>query len=422
MQTNSGRSNSGRTSRRLWYLGGTLLLLILAWVFLRHQIERPLAVRFLLASNAPREEAFNELAMESGNPVNFLNVSWATGTIAHRELVAQFLKSCATTNPPWFSGAEPLVAAGATDADMSVRELALATLETTRNPGLFALAQAQLRDVDPLVRRLGLDYLRKLDPKQAVPVIVPLLDDPDLRLAASAEVALMRWSDEDYGVRERLAIPSSEGSAVNPANAELIRQGIARRKSWWQQHAGGYPGIVTNIATLSQTDASRQPLPDFTLKTLDGRAVRLSDFRGRTVLINFWATWCTACLAEIPDLIALQKELGDRVVILGIALDGVPDEHGHDPGADAGDDSHAHAPTLDAIRKKIARAVESRGINYPVLLDANNSVGAEYNGGELPTTVIIDAEGRLRRRFIGERNITVFKKMIQEVSPSQSVQ
>ena len=206
----------------------------------------------------------------------------------------------------------------------------------------------------------------------------------------------MRWSGEDSGVRERLAIPSSEGSAVDPANADLIRQGIARRKTWWQQHSGEHSTISTNSVVSPSTEAPRKALPDFTSKTLDGRAVRLSDFRGRTVLINFWATWCTACLAEIPDLITLQKELGGRVVILGVALDAVPDEHGHDPGVEAGDDSQVHTPPLDAIRKKVARAAKSRGINYPVLLDADNAVGGEYNGGELPTTVIIDAEGRLR--------------------------
>jgi thiol-disulfide isomerase/thioredoxin len=382
-------------------------------------------VHLLLASNGPREETFDKLTGEFADPVGFLNDCWATGKITHRQLVAGFLKSCAATNPPWFAGAEPLVLAGANDADMSVRELALATLEISRNPRLFECAREQLNDPDPLVRRLGLEYLRKADPKKTLPIIVPLLDDPDLQLAAAAEVALMRWSGEDYGVRERLAIPPLEGPhprVVDPAKIELVRQGIARRKNWWQVHAGDYVATGTNAASPPPLEANRPPIPNFTLSSLDGKTVRLSDFHGRIVLINFWATWCTACVAEIPDLIALQKERGDRVVILGVALDGVPDEHGHDPGAESADESHAGAPDPDAARKKVARTVAARGINYPVLLDASNTVGGEFNGGELPTTVIVDAEGRLRRRFIGERNLAVFEKMIKQVSgPSQSV-
>jgi thiol-disulfide isomerase/thioredoxin len=93
--------------------------------------------------------------------------------------------------------------------------------------------------------------------------------------------------------------------------------------------------------------AGLQPIPagDFILPTLDGRKVRLSDFRGQAVLINFWTTWCTACLAEIPALIELQKRHGEKLVILGVSLDYVPDSHGHIGGhgsglSDRADDGH----------------------------------------------------------------------------------
>jgi hypothetical protein len=64
----------------------------------------------------------------------------------------------------------------------------------------------------------------------------------------------------------------------------------------------------------------------------------------------------------------------------------------------------------------VARAVQARGINYPVLLDPDNEVGGRFNGGELPTTVILDASGRVRRRFIGERSLKVFKAMLAEAA------
>jgi thiol-disulfide isomerase/thioredoxin len=157
------------------------------------------------------------------------------------------------------------------------------------------------------------------------------------------------------------------------------------------------------------------PLRDFALRDLNGSKVHLNQFRGKVVLLNFWATWCSACLAEVPDLIALQKKLGDQIVILGVALDGVPDQHGHVPGEDESTTDHRDHSIANA-RAKVARAVKARGINYTVLWDPKSLLGGQFNGGELPTTVIIDAEGRVRRRFIGERNLAVLEAMVAEAS------
>jgi thiol-disulfide isomerase/thioredoxin len=142
--------------------------------------------------------------------------------------------------------------------------------------------------------------------------------------------------------------------------------------------------------------------------------VRLSELKGKVVLLNFWATWCTACLAEIPDLIALQEKAGSQIVILGVALDGVPDEHGDAPGFEQNEKAQREGTLANPVRVKVERAVEKLRINYPVLLDPKNFIGGQYNGGELPTTVILDGDGRVRRRFIGERDLTVFQAMVAE--------
>ena len=142
----------------------------------------------------------------------------------------------------------------------------------------------------------------------------------------------------------------------------------------------------------------------------------MNQFRGKVVLLNFWATWCTACLAEIPDLIALQNKLGDQVAIVGVALDGVPDEHGHVPGEEESATTDRREHSMESARAKVVRAVKARGINYTVLWDPKSSIGAQFNGGELPTTVLIDPRGCVRRRFIGERNLTVFQAMVNEAS------
>jgi thiol-disulfide isomerase/thioredoxin len=249
--------------------------------------------------------------------------------------VAAFLKDKALTNPPWFARAERLVLAEATDGDASVRELALAALEASQSPRLFESASAQLDDLDPMVRMLGLDYLRKADPQRSVPVVMHLLDDADLRVCGWRRRALMHWSGEDYGVRARLAIAPQEGvhrGQIDAANADTIRRGVERRKAWWKLHAKDYPTSPERIGGIVTNGAARLPIPDFALKDLNGRTVHLEQFRGKVVLLNFWATWCTACLTEIPDFIALQNKLGKQVAILGVALDGVPEEDGHVPG------------------------------------------------------------------------------------------
>jgi hypothetical protein len=71
---------------------------------------------------------------------------------------------------------------------------------------------------------------------------------------------------------------------------------------------------------------------------------------------------------------------------------------------------------LKKVRDKVARTVKARGINYTVLLDEKNEVGGRFNGAELPTTVIVDKNGNVRRRFVGARSLAVFEVMVTEAS------
>jgi thiol-disulfide isomerase/thioredoxin len=404
--------------RRTAFLLGVLVLLLPLWAFFHAQIDARLSLYFLLNSKGPREEAFSELVARYGDPLEVLNRSWATGKVTHRALVATFLRANVATNPPWSNRAEPLLLAGSADGDLSVRELSLAALEAQRSPRLFERARAQLNDVDPAVRMLGLNYLRKADPQRAVPVVMQLLDDLDLQVVASAEVGLMRWSGEDYGVRTRLAIAPQEGvgsGSVEPGNVEAIRRGVELRKQWWQVHGKEFPASVPGPAGPPSGDSVRAPAGDFGLKDIDGKGFRLGDLRGKVVLLNFWATWCPSCLTEIPDLVALQNSRGRDVAIVGIALDGVPDEDG-EATEQQGGTTDKQGESLKAIRAKVARVVKARGINYRILLDPHGLVGDQFNGGELPTTVILDDQGRVRRRFIGGRSPAVLDAMVTEAN------
>jgi thiol-disulfide isomerase/thioredoxin len=396
---------------------------LLAWFFFQRNLSRPYAVHLLLSSLNPSPDFFDKLVNNSADPVNLLQRCWDTGKIPHRHLVAEYLKNHATDHLPWFVRTESLLLSCATDADFSVRELGLAAEDASHSRHLFESALAQLNDADPLARLAGLDYLRKADLNRAIPFLTHSLDDPDLRVVTAAELSLMRWSGQDYGVRARLAIPSVEGEhpgQLEAGNEAKIRDGISKRKEWWRLHQQEYYskyGSVAQPVPMHSEQPSRPATADFTLPDLVGKRISLSDFKGKVVLLNFWATWCSACLAEIPDLVALQKELGDRVAIVGVALDGVPDEDGDMPSDSEGaETSNKGPPHREDVKAKVRRAVKARGINYPVLLDPKGSVGGRFNGQELPTTVIIDAEGRVRRRFIGQRNLAVFKSMLAEVN------
>jgi thiol-disulfide isomerase/thioredoxin len=124
--------------------------------------------------------------------------------------------------------------------------------------------------------------------------------------------------------------------------------------------------------------------PDFELQSLEGKNVKLSDFRGKAVLLNFWATWCGPCKIEMPWFVELQKEYGPQgFQIVGVAMD-------------------------DASTEDIAKFVRQMGVNYPILL-GKEAVGESYGGvGVLPTTFFIDRDGKLVAREFGLQSRSVF--------------
>src|SRR5712692_5771004 len=117
--------------------------------------------------------------------------------------------------------------------------------------------------------------------------------------------------------------------------------------------------------------------PDFTLESLDGKSMRLSDLRGKAVLLNFWATWCGPCKIETPWLVELQNQYGSQ----GLQIIGV------EAGNDEKDD--------------IAKFVKDMGINYPILI-GKESVGDAYGGvPALPETFFIGRDGKIVDKTMG---------------------
>jgi thiol-disulfide isomerase/thioredoxin len=117
--------------------------------------------------------------------------------------------------------------------------------------------------------------------------------------------------------------------------------------------------------------------PNFTLETLDGKNMSLSDLRGKAVLLNFWATWCGPCKIETPWLVELQKEYGSQgLQVVGVAMD-------------------------DSGKDDIEKFAKDMGVNYPVLL-GKEAVGDAYGGvPALPESFFIGRNGKIVERIIG---------------------
>ena len=132
-----------------------------------------------------------------------------------------------------------------------------------------------------------------------------------------------------------------------------------------------------NLLATAKSEMGNNAAPDFTLYTLDGEEVRLSDYLGKVVILDFWATWCAPCRKGIPDLISIQNEYKDELVVIGISLD------------------------QPATQDKLVPFIESYGINYPVVLGNIEVSDAYGNIQAIPTSFIIDQEGNIINKHIG---------------------
>ena len=141
----------------------------------------------------------------------------------------------------------------------------------------------------------------------------------------------------------------------------------------------GQPDSASADAPVVKLLAEPAEIPPFTLTDLDGQVINSADLRGKVVFVNFWATWCPPCRAEIPDLVKLQDEYRDQIVILGVSEDEAP---------------------VETVR---AFAAEHH-INYRVAM-ATPELRKIFRGvAALPTTFVLDREGRIAQKHVGLLN------------------
>ena len=165
---------------------------------------------------------------------------------------------------------------------------------------------------------------------------------------------------------------------------------------YYGEEAKGLVQSEGRVTALRDT-SDGVPAPDFTLEQLSGETFRLSAQRGKIVVLNFWATWCGPCREEIPALAALQKEMQEHVLILGVSLDKRP------PAI-----VRTHASKL--------------GINYPVVMD-NGTVRKKYGPlPGIPTTFIIDKAGRVRLWTAGALTKAELRPVLQALNKEKSLE
>ena len=152
------------------------------------------------------------------------------------------------------------------------------------------------------------------------------------------------------------------------------------------------PTLLAPITSFASDGDPLREAPDFTREDLKGNQFSLSSYRGKLVLLNFWATWCAPCLVEIPKFVAWQRKYGAA----GLQIVGV---------------------SMDDTATPVKRAYEKYHLNYPVLIgDAH--LGERFGGVlGLPLSYLIDPQGRIVARYQGELNLKQLEAQLKSLLP-----
>jgi peroxiredoxin len=134
--------------------------------------------------------------------------------------------------------------------------------------------------------------------------------------------------------------------------------------------------------------AQGEKAPDFTVKTMEGKEVKLSDYEGKKVFLNFWATWCPPCKAEMPHMQSFYDDKPENIEILAI--------------------------NLEESNKKISEFVDQYGLTFPILMDEDGKVTETFEVYTIPTTYVLNEDGTVHQKIIGPMDEPMMNDLMKE--------
>lgn len=133
--------------------------------------------------------------------------------------------------------------------------------------------------------------------------------------------------------------------------------------------------------------------PDFELQLLSGETVKLSSFQGKKVIVNFWATWCGPCQAEMPEMQEFHEAHSEETVILAVNM-----------------------TTTEKNIDNVKNYVSEKNLTFPVLLDLTNDISTSYQVYSIPTSYYIDTEGIIRYKYTGAMSLDMMKSETKKMN------
>jgi len=266
--------------------------------------------------------------------------------------------------------------------------------EATADEVTAAYARQRERYRSERVARLGSEFERIAVTRLAeLERAYAILGDPARRQAYDRSIGVASSEDADH-VASRTRLSRRERVlAIGGALAGLLLIVLV----WILSSRNAQPGLPPIAET-------RKPAPTFSLPGLHGEMVRLSDYRGKVVLVNFWGTWCVPCKEETPALAGVYRKLHDQgLVVIGVDLRN-QERSGPDGDAD------------------VRAFTERYGVTYPIALDVAGETARAFQIYPLPTSFVVDQNGLIRYVRVGQITAQEVEALFVRLQQDTSVQ